>query len=454
MTRGDQPGGLLEGADATPANAAETVSDQPCGPLEGVRVLDLSRILAGPTMTQLLGDLGADVIKVEHPRRGDDTRAWGPPFLEAAAPLTHGEGGTAQHWSSYFLFANRNKRSLALDISKPEGQEIVRRLAAQADVLVENFKVGGLAKYGLAYDDLAPLNPRLVYCSITGFGQTGPLKHRPGYDAIVQAMGGLMSITGEADGEPMKVGVGIADMFCGLQAGIAVLAALLRARETGKGQYIDIALLDSQLSWLGSDAINYFLTGETPHRRGSAHPNIVPYQVFPASDGHFMLGVGNDAQFRRFCEIAGVPELAQDPRFATNPARIKNRDALIPILAERTARHPRAHWIEALAEAGVPAGPINTIPEAFAEPQAKARGTRLTMHDPKIAGGKADLIANPIRFSETPVTYRRFPPLLGEHSDDILEELLDMESEKIAELKARGIVSSPVIERATTDSKE
>ena len=416
-------------------------SPRPSGPLAGVRILDLSRILAGPTITQLLGDLGADVIKIERPDRGDDTRSWGPPFLEGASPDNPG-------WSSYFLCANRNKRSLALDIARPEGQAIIRQLAGHSDVLVENFKVGGLARYGLSYGDLADDLPELIYCSITGFGQTGPLAPRAGYDAMVQAMGGIMSLTGEPDGEPVKVGVGIADMVCGLYAGIAILAALHHRERTGEGQHIDASLFDTQLAWLANEGVNYLTSGEVPKRRGNAHPNIVPYQVFPASDGHFMLAVGNDGQFTKFCRVAGVAELANDPRFATNPARIANREALIPLLRARTALKSRTFWIETLGAAGVPCGAINNVAEAFAEPQAVARGDRLTMHDSKIAGGTADLIANPLKLSETPVDYRQFPPELGEHTDQVLREVLAMTREEINALKSAGVVRGPASNNA------
>ncbi len=410
------------------------MDDTAAGPLAGLRILDLTRILAGPTLTQNLGDLGADVIKVERPGAGDDTRRWGPPDLPAAEP---GKAG----WSAYFLCANRNKRSVAIDIAKPEGQRLIRALAEKSDVVVENFKVGTLARYGLDYESLAKVNPGLVYCSITGFGQTGPLAHRPGYDAMIQAMGGIMSLTGEPDGEPMKVAVGIADLMCGMYAGLAILSALRHRDRTGQGQYIDMALFDSQLAWLINEGMNYLISGKNPIRRGNAHPNIVPYEVFPASDGHFMLAVGNDAQFARFCRLAELSELAEDPRFATNSARVHNRGELIPQIRAATRRHTVAYWIENLDRINVPCGVINTVAEAFAEPQAKARGMRRHMASPKAQGGGADVIASPMKLSRTPVTYRHFPPRLGEHTAEVLKEVLNLSETEISALAEAGIIA-------------
>ncbi len=411
-----------------------SLDDNP-GPLAGLRVLDLSRILAGPTLTQNLGDLGADVLKIERPGAGDDTRRWGPPYLEAAQ---EGKSG----WSAYYLCANRNKRSAAIDISRAQGQKLVRALAQRADILVENFKVGGLDKYGLGYKTLARGNPGLIYCSITGFGQSGPWKQKPGYDAMIQAMGGIMSITGAPDGEPMKVGVGIADVMCGMYGAVAVLAALHYRNKTGEGQYIDMSLFDSQIAWLINEGLNYLTSGEVPQRRGTAHPNIVPYQVFAASDGYFMLAVGNDEQFGRFCEVAGLAGLAEDARFATNPARVKNRDTLIPLVRARTKKHDVSFWIEALGEANVPCGPINDIARVFATEQASVRNMKIHMETDRAAGGGADLIGNPMKFSRTPVSYRQFPPRLGEHTRQVLEAELELSEEQIQGLIRAGIVAA------------
>lgn len=405
---------------------------RPSGPLDGVRILDLTRILAGPTCTQLLGDLGADVIKIERPGAGDDTRKWGPPFLKDDA----GED-TAE--SAYYLSSNRNKRSVTIDIARADGAALVRRLLTHCDVLIENFKVGGLAKFGLGYDDLHAEFPGLVYCSITGFGQTGPYAHRLGYDALAQGMGGIMSLTGDPDGQPMKVGVGIADVMCGMYASSAVLAALRHRDRTGEGQHIDIALLDSQVAWLVNEGLNYLTSGEVPVRRGNGHPNIVPYQVFETSDGHFFLAAGNDSQFQRFCVFAGVPELADDPRFATNSQRLHNREELIPMLADVIRKQPRAHWLSGMEEAGVPAGPVNTLDQVFADPQIQAREMRIHMDHPQSSAG-VDLIGNPINLSETPVTHRRSPPYMGQHTDEVLEELLELDAEARDKLRARSLI--------------
>jgi crotonobetainyl-CoA:carnitine CoA-transferase CaiB-like acyl-CoA transferase len=403
------------------------------GPLAGLRVFDLTRILAGPTCTQLLGDLGAEVIKIERPGEGDDTRKWGPPYLQDAA------GGDSAE-SAYYLSSNRNKRSLTLDIANPEGQALARRLIGQCDFLVENFKVGGLAKYNLAYDDLKHEFPGLIYCSITGFGQSGPYAKRAGYDYLAQGMGGMMSLTGEREGDPVKVGVGIADVMCGMYAVSAILAALHHRTKTGQGQYIDLALLDTQVAWLINEGLNYLTSGEVPLRRGGEHANIVPYNVLPAADGHVILAVGNNAQFRRFCTFAGAPALADDPRFRTNTDRVHNRQALYAILPELTRRKTQAEWVDGLAELGVPSGPVNTLDQVFTDPQVRYRDMKLSMDYDGARDGKVDLIANPIKFSDTKVDYRYAPPKLGEHTDPLLQELLDLSPEEIAKLRDDGAI--------------
>ncbi|GGE51072.1 CoA transferase [Halopseudomonas oceani] len=387
--------------------------------LSGLRVLDLSRVLAGPWAGQMLADLGADVVKVERPGAGDDTRAWGPPYLRDA-------DGRDTSEAAYFLSANRNKRSITIDFTQAEGQQRVRELVQRADVLIENFKVGGLAAYGLDYQSLQALNPRLIYCSVTGFGQQGPYAKRAGYDFMIQAMGGLMSITGKADEEegagPVKVGVALTDILTGLYASNAILAALAERERSGQGQYIDLALLDVQIACLGNQALNYLTTGVPPRRLGNAHPNIVPYQDFPTADGDFILTVGNDGQFRKFCEVAGHPEWATDPRFVSNAARVANRAELIPLIRQVTVFRTTAEWIAALEQAGVPCGPINDLAQVFADPQVQARGTRIRMAHP--LAGEVDLVANPIRLSRTPVDYRRPPPLLGEHNSEVFADWL------------------------------
>lgn len=389
------------------------------GALSGLKVLDLSRVLAGPWAGQMLADLGADVVKVERPGAGDDTRAWGPPYLRDA-------DGRDTSEAAYFLSANRNKRSITIDFTQPEGQQQVRELVQRADVLIENFKVGGLAAYGLDYQSLQALNPRLIYCSVTGFGQQGPYAKRAGYDFMIQAMGGLMSITGKADEEegagPVKVGVALTDILTGLYASNAILAALAERERSGQGQYVDLALLDVQIACLGNQALNYLTTGVPPKRLGNAHPNIVPYQDFPTADGDFILTVGNDGQFRKFCEVAGHPEWATDPRFVSNAARVANRAELIPLIRQVTVFRTTAEWIVALEQAGVPCGPINDLAQVFADPQVQARGTRIRMAHP--LAGEVDLVANPIRLSRTPVDYRRPPPLLGEHNSEVLADWL------------------------------
>ena len=402
------------------------------GPLHGLRIFDLSRVLAGPSCTQLLGDLGADVIKIERPGAGDDTRGWGPPFLA-------GPDGADTSESAYFLSTNRNKRSLTLDIAQPEGAALARRLIAQSDVLVENFKTGGLKKYGLAYEDLAADNSGLIYCSITGFGQTGPFAARPGYDFLIQGLGGIMSVTGAPDGEPMKVGVAIADLMTGMYASSAILAALHHREKTGRGQFIDLALLDTQVAWLASQGLNYLTSRVAPGRLGNEHPNIVPYKVLPCADGHFILAVGNDRQFQAFCDFAETPELAAEERFKTNAARVRNREALYEIIAGITAKRPQDDWVNGLTAAGVPCGPVNTIDQVFAHPQVQAREMEIKMAHPA-AGEEVSLIGSPIKYSETPADYRRAPPMLGQHSDEVLEELLGLGASEVAALRDKGIV--------------
>ncbi|PZP28758.1 MAG: CoA transferase [Roseateles depolymerans] len=403
--------------------------------LAGVRVLDLSRVLAGPWCTQTLADLGADVIKIERPGTGDDTRAWGPPYLKD-------EAGDDTSEAAYFLGANRNKRSLAVDLATPEGQAIVRRLAGQVDVLVENFKVGDLARYGLDAQSLLAEHPGLVICSITGFGQTGPYADRAGYDYAVQGMGGLMSVTGERDdlpgGGPQKVGVAVADLFTGMYATVAILAALRHRDATGQGQVIDMALLDTQLAMLANLGSNYLCSGKVPGRMGNAHQNIVPYQVFETSDGHLILAVGNDRQFAKFCEIAGQPQWAQDERFATNAERVRHRAVLVPLLEATIRQRPRADWLTALEEAKVPCGSINSIAEALNDRQAQARGAVVHMHHPLTPDLR--LVASPMKLSGTPVSYRRPPPLLGQHSEELLLEA-GCSSEEIAAWRAAGVIA-------------
>jgi len=386
------------------------------GPLQGLVVLDLTRVLAGPFMTQLLGDFGARIIKVERPGRGDDTRAWGPPFVRGA-------DGRQTAESAYYLSANRNKRSIAVDMATPEGARIVRDLAREADVVAENFKPGGLRKYGLDYSSLAKINPRLIYCSISGHGQTGPNRDKPGYDLMVQGFGGLMSLTGDPHGEPMKTGVAIADIMCGMYAASAILAALHHRDRTGEGQYIDIALADTQVAWLANQGLNYLTSGEVPQRLGNAHPNIVPYQVFACADGHVIIAVGNDAQFARFCAFLDMPQLAADARYRTNAARLAHRQELVALLTEKLAQMSRAEILDGLEALKVPAGPVNDLAEVFASSQVAARDIKISMPHPLAASGAVDLIGNPVKFSKTPVTYRRPPPLLGEHTREILQEL-------------------------------
>ena len=401
------------------------------GPLSHLRVLDLSRVLAGPWAGQLRADMGAEVIKVERPGEGDDTRGWGPPFLKD-------EQGSDTSEAAYYLSANRGKRSVTIDFTQPEGQELVRRLAAKCDVVLENFKVGGLAKYGLDYASLKELKPDLVYCSITGFGQDGPYAQRAGYDFLIQGMGGLMSLTGEPGGQPMKVGVALTDIFTGMYAGFAILAALAQRDRTGQGSHIDLALLDVQVAVLANQASNYLVGGKVPQRLGNAHPNIVPYQAFPTKDGHIILAVGNDGQFRRFCHSAGRPDLGTDPRYATNVERVRNRAELVPILEALLASRPSAQWIEALEAAGVPCGPINDLAGVFADPQVAHRGLKTRLDHP-LAGG-IDLVANPIRFDGKQALSHGAPPLLGADTREVLAGWLDMDEGEMARLKDAGVV--------------
>ncbi|WP_114911192.1 CaiB/BaiF CoA transferase family protein [Acidibrevibacterium fodinaquatile] len=398
------------------------------GPLAGLRVFDLTRVLAGPTATQMLGDLGAEVIKIEKPGSGDDTRGFAPPFMPGSRE------------SAYFTGVNRNKRSVTLDIATPKGQELALALIARCDILVENFKVGALAKYGLGYAQLHERFPRLIYCSITGFGQTGPYAPRPGYDSLIQAMGGVMSLTGEPEGLPQKVGVPVADLFAGLYGCIGILAALRHREQTGIGQQIDIGMLDTHVAWLANQGMNYLATGENPPRLGNQHPNIVPYQVFATEDGHIVLSIGNDPTFQRFCQAFGLAPLLADPRFATNAARVENRALVTETLAPVLAAHPTAWWVEKLEALKIGCGPINRLSEVFADPQVIARGAVVEMARPGAENDRVKVIANPVRLDVTPVDYRLPPPLLGEHTTAVLGELLGLDDAAIAGLRAEGVV--------------
>ncbi|MGC7837871.1 CaiB/BaiF CoA transferase family protein [Pseudomonas wayambapalatensis] len=405
------------------------------GALSHLRVLDLSRVLAGPWSGQILADLGADVIKVERPGTGDDTRAWGPPFLRDA----QGENTSE---AAYYLSANRNKRSVTIDFTQPEGQRLVRELAAKSDIVIENFKVGGLASYGLDYECLKAVNPKLIYCSITGFGQTGPYAKRAGYDFMIQGLGGLMSLTGRPEGEqgagPMKVGVALTDILTGLYSTVAILAALAHRDQSGEGQHIDMALLDVQVACLANQAMNYLTTGTSPKRLGNAHPNIVPYQDFPTADGDFILTVGNDGQFRKFAEVAGQPQWADDPRFATNKQRVAHRAELIPLIRQATVFKTTAQWVAELERAGVPCGPINDLAQMFQDPQVVARGLKVDVPHP--LAGSVPQVASPIRLSETPVEYRRAPPLLGEHTEAVLLDVLGLDAGAVQLLRSAGVL--------------
>ena len=405
------------------------------GMLTGIRVLDLSRVLAGPWATQIFADYGADVVKVERPGAGDDTRKFGPPWItdEATGEIVD---------AAYYAAANRGKRSLTLDLAQPEGQAIARKLAAQSDILIENYKVGALAKYGLDYAAMRAVNPRIIYCSITGFGQTGPYRNRAGYDFLIQGMGGLMSVTGERDdlpgGGPQRAGVALADILSGMYATSAILAALYRRERTGQGEYIDLALLDTQVATLANQGMNYLIGGTAPRRFGNGHPNIVPYQAFATADGHVILAVGNDEQYARFCAVAGCPELASDQKYVTIAQRNAHREALIPLLAAVIRQRPSAEWIELLEAAQVPCGPINTIDKVFADPQVRSRGMRVDLPHPR--AGTLPSIANPVHFATAPIEYTHAPPLLGQHTDEVLEELLGLDGVARAALRAQGVI--------------
>ncbi len=405
------------------------------GPLSHIRVLDLSRVLAGPWAGQNLADLGAEVVKVERPKVGDDSRAFGPPWIKDAS-------GADTRDSAYFTSANRGKKSLTLNLSKPEGQAIVRELAAVSDVLIENYKFGDLARYGLGYEDLKKINPRLIYCSVTGFGQTGPYREHPGYDFMVQGMGGMMSVTGEPDGAPgggpQRAGVPVADIITGMYASIAICAAIAHRAETGIGQHLDLALLDSQIALLAYQNTNFFATGTPPKRIGNLHPNIVPYQPFKTADGDVILACGNDNLYRKFCEAAGCRQLAEDPRFVSNGKRVENRLELTRLLGEVFATRGTKEWVAILEAAGVPNGPINNLAQVYEEPQVKARGIRVELEHP--VAGKLPTVASPMRFSATPVEYRGAPPVLGQHTEEVLKVLLGKSEADIASLRAAGIL--------------
>jgi crotonobetainyl-CoA:carnitine CoA-transferase CaiB-like acyl-CoA transferase len=398
----------------------------PTGPLKGLRVFDLTRVLAGPTCAQMLADLGADVVKIERPGAGDDTRGFAPPVMP----------GTQE--SAYFVGVNRNKQSVTLDIGQPEGQEIALKLIAGCDILVENFKVGALAKYGLGYEQLHARFPRLIYCSITGFGQTGPYAPRPGYDSLIQGMGGVMSLTGEPDGLPQKVGVPVADLFAGLYGCIGILAALRHRDLTGHGQQIDIGMLDTSVAWLANQGMNYLATNQNPVRLGNQHPNIVPYQVFPTQDGHMVLSVGNDPTFKRFCEAFGLSHLLEDPRFASNAARVGNRQLVTDTLTPVMQQHPTQWWIDQLEALKIGCGPINKLSQVFEDPHVLARGMVVEMAHG--SGAAVKVIANPVKLSETPADYRLPPPLLGEHTDAVLADRLGLTAEAIAALRDKKVI--------------
>ncbi len=400
--------------------------------LKGIKVVDLSRILAGPWASQMLADMGAEVIKVEQPIKGDDTRHWGPPFIKPAQ-------GDEPAQAAYYHSANRNKHSIAVDITQPQGQQVLKDLIAKADVLIENYKVGGLQKYGLSYQQVKSLNPQLVYCSITGFGQQGPYAHKAGYDAMIQGEGGLMSLTGAADGEPMKVGVAVVDVMTGLYSANAILAALLAKAHTGKGQHIDIALLDVQVATLANQGMNYLATGENPARFGNGHPNIVPYQTFATNDGSLILAIGNDKQFEKFCQAAQCSELANNALFNTNQQRVENRGELIPVLASILARHSTAYWLKTLEAIAVPCGPVNTLAQVFNHPQVQYR--EMVKELPASDGTLIKTVASPINLSDTPLQYKLAAPNIGQHSQQILRQFLHYDDEKIAALFSRAIVA-------------
>ncbi len=403
------------------------------GALGGIRVFDLSRVLAGPSCTQLLADLGADVIKVERPGVGDETRTWGPPFVKDA------DGGETTE-SGYYLSANRNKRSVTINMAKPKGAALMKKMLPECDVLIENFKVGGLVKYGLAYDDLKDDFPDLIYCSITGFGQTGPYAQRPGYDMMAQGMGGLISMTGEPDRAPVKVPIAVNDVMTGMYGAVGILAALRHRDATGKGQHIDLGLLDVQVAWLYNQGLNYLTGGAVPERLGTAHPNSVPYQAFETADGFIILAANNDEQFKRFCEFAGCVELLEDPKFATNPDRVRNRGLVTETVARIIKTHSSQHWIEGLERAGVSCCPINTVDQVFDDPGVLARDMKISMPHPLAGTGAVDLIGNPLKLSETPPAYSRPPPTMGQHTDEVLEEILGLSEDERNELRAAGLI--------------
>jgi len=404
-------------------------------PLTGIRVLDMSRILAGPWSAQTFADLGAEVIKIERPGTGDDTRSWGPPFVKDRA-------GNETDEAAYFMSANRGKKSLTVDIAEPEGQAIVRELAAKSDILLENYKVGGLARYGLGYDDLKRINPGIIYCSITGFGQTGPYRERAGYDFMIQAMGGIMSVTGEADdrpgGGPQKIGIALTDVLTGLYTTIAALSALRLRDETGEGQHVDMALFDVTAATMANQALNFLVTGNAPGRLGNAHPNIVPYQAFATSDDYVIVAVGNDAQYGRFCEVGGRPDLAADERYSSNALRVQNREELVPLIEEMMRAKTRAEWLSELEAVGVPCGPINNLAQLFDDPQVKARGTRMDLPHP--VAGTVPQVANPIKYSNAELAYGQAAPTLGQHTEEILTGLLGKKPDELAKLRDAGIV--------------
>jgi crotonobetainyl-CoA:carnitine CoA-transferase CaiB-like acyl-CoA transferase len=400
--------------------------NNPSLPLQGLKIFDLTRVLAGPTCVQMLADFGAEVIKIEKPGAGDDTRGFAPPAMP----------GTSE--SAYFAGVNRNKKSVTLDIATPEGQDIAKKLIAQCDILVENFKVGALAKYGLSYADLHPIHPGLIYCSITGFGQTGPYAKRPGYDSLIQAMGGIMSLTGAIEGEPQKVGVPVADLFAGLYGCIGVLTALRHKERTGQGQHVDIGMLDTHVAWLANQGMNYLATGQNPPRLGNQHPNIVPYQVFATADGHIVLSIGNDPTFAKFCKNFGIEHLLVDERFATNAARVGNRQFVTDTLAETMRSQTTAWWIEQLEALQIGCGPINSLAQVFADPQVVARDNVIEMTH--VSGAPMKLIANPVRLSETPATYRVAPPALGQYTEEVLGEWLGLSDSALAELRTKNVI--------------
>lgn len=408
-------------------------STENTGPLQGIRIMDLTRILAGPTCTQLLGDLGADIIKVEKPVDGDDTRGWGPPYLQ-------GKDGEDTRESAYYMASNRNKRSIGVDIANPEGVKLIKSMLSNCDAICHNFKVGGLDKYGLGYEDIHAEFPHLVYLHISGFGRTGPYAKRAGYDMLAQGVGGIMSLTGPVDGDPHKVGVGIADVMCGMYATSALLAALRHRDQTGKGQLIDLALLDTQVAWLINEGVNYLTWGKDPVRRANAHSNIVPYDVFPTADGYVILAIGNNGQYQKFCDFAGKPEMATDERFLTNDLRVRNRDEITPLLRQMTVMKTTDEWVNGLAPLGVPSAPVNTVPQAFNDPQIQHREMAIDMDHPASQDGVCHLIGNPINLSETPVSYRRPPPMVGEHTEEVLKEMLNLDDATIEKMRADKII--------------